>query len=314
MKVLLGIVAAGLMTATAAFGGALNKTEIPADAKWVAHLDLDVLCTAKFGDLLKTELTNGPARAKLDAVKVLFSFDPLTDLKSLTLYGCGAGKENAVVLVRGAFDQEKLLVLLRANDTYKQDNHNGHILHNWTDQKANMPAEPHWGSFAGKGLAIIAATRANLTAALDVLDGGKPCMTGAEPIGRLVPTEQGLLLLAATDGLPQGQDNQPQAVMLKNANGIRIALKEVAGVLQLNALIEGKTLEAATAIQQILQGLVSFVALNQNGDPALLKIAQSVKIALNGQSIELTAACAAENLMGLLKKAQAQQYGTGPAP
>ena len=103
-------------------------------AQWFAHADLHALKATTVGERVFSGLNEGDANAKLAALSAVLNFDPRSDLRELTLYGFG-GDHDGAVIVRGAFDEERLLTLVRAGGSYESEQHEEHLLHSWIDEK-----------------------------------------------------------------------------------------------------------------------------------------------------------------------------------
>ena len=60
--------------------------------------------------------------------------------------------ENGVALIRGKFDQEHLLTLLKANKTFKTEKSGKHKLHSWRDEDSG---EREYGSIVSENLLVM---------------------------------------------------------------------------------------------------------------------------------------------------------------
>jgi len=318
MKKVMVLTSAILCMVTLAWAGPLDPAQVAAGAKWVAHVDLEALRASQFGGLLLGELKTDAAQAKIAAFKAIFAFDPVQDIKSLTVFGDKTSPQNGVAILKGAFDPEKVLVLLRANDSYKASDYGSHAVHTWTDDKSGAPEKTHWGCFHSAGMAVIAGTRERLVEAIDVLDGKGAAQPADSRLKRLLPKEQGVVMAAALQGIADGEALPPEANMLQNADGASLGLWEDNQKTTLEVKVEAKTVEAATAMQQMVQGLLAFGAVNQNPDPLAAAITQSAKVTTDDRTVMLRIQCGSEQLFNAMKQAhekklQQQQAGQQPA-
>ena len=121
---LLGVFAA----ASVSQAGALNPSQVSADAKWLLHYDADAAKSSEVGEHLMDKMSDLDER-RLRAVKRLLSINPVEDVKSITLYGTSARPEDAVLVVRVDHDADHVADLIAAAPNYSSESIGNSVMH-----------------------------------------------------------------------------------------------------------------------------------------------------------------------------------------
>ncbi|MEI8078253.1 MAG: hypothetical protein WCH61_01335 [bacterium] len=290
------MVATGLAGASAG-AAPLQVQQVGGDARWVAHLDVERLWAGPFGGQLKTELATSPAKAKVDAVAMIFGLDPYKDIRGLTVYGQAPGERQGVMLVNATpLNQERILTILRAAPDYASKPYQNTTIHHWTDQREtakDAAAGDRWGAFHGTDLIVVGNTEALLEAALDVLNGQRPALKAGDRIGGYPVDGAGAILVAAVAmSVPSPADTQSpagadqRAMILQNVQGLSLRLVETGTTLELTALLRAKTPETAAFVEQALKGIQAFGVLSQGKKPALAQLVQAITINATGTDVK----------------------------
>ena len=88
-----------LCAAAPLLAGDLQKTEVSPQANWVVHADYQAFRDSVIGKLVRAELKAQGVEEKSRDFATIFGFNPLEDLRDVTLYGNGQDREKAVILV-----------------------------------------------------------------------------------------------------------------------------------------------------------------------------------------------------------------------
>ncbi len=310
-KRIVAIVAAAGLAGAAAGAAPLDVRQVGSDARWVAHLDVENLWAGPFGGLLKNELATSPAKAKIDAVALIFGLDPYKDIRGLTVYGQALGERQGVMLVNAKLDQERILTFLRAAPGYASKTYNGTTIHHWVDEHAAAKSAAdgdRWGAFYGADLIVIGNTEALVTNALDVLNGRRSALKAGDRIGGY-PVDGGGAILVAVVAMPEvsAADAQAQAgtdqraMIMQNVQGLSLRLVETGGALDLTALLHAKTPETAAFVEQALKGIQAIGVLSANKKPAVAQLAQAIAISTTGNDVKARLAYGSQELVTLLR-------------
>jgi hypothetical protein len=191
----------------------LDLKAIPADAVWLAHLDMDA---ARDSSVMQ----RGWERAvrmhpQLDGMlrmgAGMMGLNPRTDLRDVTLFGLDTDKRNGVMIVRAKCDRPLLEKMAAKAPDHATMQHRSYTLHSWTHKGWKKgTGEPVVGAFFSDDVMVFAATDARVRMALDVLDGTGPALGGdAALAGR---TRPGSIVVARARAIAVG--TSPGAVKL----------------------------------------------------------------------------------------------------
>ena len=275
----------------------LQLKQISADAGWVVHADNDQFMDSKIGGLIVDTLNERGLEDKLIVFKNMFGFDPTKDLAGITLYGPDDNEQNAIAMLCGDFDVDKLLELLKANDTHQQYSYEGYEIHQWVDQHKNVT---QFGSFATEKLIVMGRSQERVQNALDVLDGEAENVRESGNLLSLGNIPHGSFFVAAGDNVWELMANKPHAAVLKNTDTGAMVVGETEGDVFANISLQVPTVEAAANITQILQGMIAFAALNENMMPRLAEMARAIEIESQENTIDVTFLKPAEEVFEFL--------------
>ena len=261
---MLAVVSAGL-------AGPLNRGDVADDSKWVVHLDVMKLRRTSVGRYLLSELKTEDAERKIAAFQVIFGFDPRAAIESITLYGKDNRRENSVVLIRGKIDSQRLITLLRADDSYVAHKYGQYTVHRWVDKKKN---EESFGGVHADGTMIISGGRAPVEKALDVLDKEAPGLSTSSGLGGLASVQIGVFGLAAAN-LTGMAGLHPSAASLKQADSITVTLGEKDGKVDADVIAVAKNGEIATHMEAVVKGVISAGILAEADKPELARLARA---------------------------------------
>jgi len=242
------------------FAGPLNKEKVAGDAAWVAHVDVEALIKSGLGQFVlekaaeKDEFIEG-----LVKIQEVFGFDPLKDIRGVTVYGGKIGGEQAVVIADATLDADRVLPLLRNNAAYRAIEHGDRVIHQWTDKpKGDKPAKTHMGCFYDEKTIVVASTVELVKEAIAVLDGEAANLTKAGVLSNLPKPAAGAFLIAAAEGIDlSSKEEHPEAAIFRSVTGGVLQVGETDGVLFASLALAAKTAEDATNIRQMAQGFVA---------------------------------------------------------
>ena len=259
-------------------------TDVSRDAEWVVHVDVDGLKGSRIGDVLMEEMNRKESAAKLDAVQAIFNFDPREDLSGVTLYGADNRPQTATAVLRGHFDSERLVTLVRANPAYENGRSGRHEIHSWIDEN-NEDANRVYAGFEGARTLVLSESESRVVAALDVLDGDGDSLDPSSELASTIQGTRASLFIAAAN-MAEMPEIAPEAAMLKKARAFQLALGAPGDDLEGALRLSTDTVRSAQQVEQILRGMVAFAALNDLDQPELAAMAQTVEINRDGSRVE----------------------------
>ncbi len=292
MNHIVSVFIASAVLVGSAFGGPLNKSAVPSNAKWVLHLDLDALHKTKTGgfvidnilDKKLTELKSKLQRNSAEKTTLSLSFN---NTSAITIYGTRFsqhGEKEGILLIRTSADLKKDLDSL------------GSILSTSSEGKkiTRIQESPfllyslNGEGYVGVDVAdtvIVARTRDEVEAARQVLLGKNENLSANESFAKMASADGGFFFLGAVQGLADAPV-PPNAQVLKETDGGRLVLGEKEDNIFADLLLQGKTAEAAMKIQQIFQGLAALGSLSTDKKD-LSDLANSAKVTSEGQEVRV---------------------------
>jgi hypothetical protein len=244
-----------------------NPKLIPAEAKWVLHVDLDAARETKSLEAVRENfLSTDAAEAKIAQIEQITGTKIPDDLDDVTLYGKDAGEEAGVILVHGNLDAAKTQNSLEMADQFASNPYGNYAIFTWFDKEKSQMM---FAAFHDKSNLIVGRTEEKIQTALDAMDGKTASITPDSPlVGGANPQ---LLLYVAAKDIPQlhkaGEKTNPIINSLRSA---WICLSEKQDKVTVHAQFTGASAETASNLRTALEGLKSMLTLaagDENADP-----------------------------------------------
>src|SRR3954464_8129866 len=260
----------------------LKQNLVPANSRWVLHLDVDAFRKSRIGAMIIEDKAESKLRqVKEDSKLPLdFSFQKVT---AITAFGPKVGEQNDGVLVvqttadvRG--DLEKLI-------GFKELSGNGQppvsrITANGIEMYRLGEGEDLNVVQAGEKTWLVGKNKASLAAAREVAMGKAEAMKDPAFLNYPALTNS-FFFVAVADTGAAGDKLPAQAKILQKAEGGRLAIGERDEKILINVALRAKEAETITEMQQLVQGLVAFVKLAQPDNKDLNALASSAAVTTN---------------------------------
>lgn len=288
------LVSAGL------FAAPLNLAAVPADAKWAFHVDFESFSASQFGQLVTAEILR-QHQPKVDALKQLLGSDLTHDIHSLTVFGPDADEANAVALIQGQFDREKLLSLLVINPAYRESEYEGAALYHWKDEQRG---KDQVGTFAAENLIVISQSAERVRTMLDVLAGQKASLAAQSDsaLGALLEGTEGVFVAAAATDLSSLTGGHDHAAVLQNSRMMSVIVNEIEGDMCAFVQLEAKHVEAARQVEQVVRGMLAFAALQVQHLPELAPLVQACGVTRTDSSLAFEFRYPSAKLFALMRQ------------
>ncbi len=301
----LGLAWSGTQTGWSA---SLPPAQVPADAIWYLHLDLDKFKTTQVGQWFMGELDKPEIQQKLAAFQALFNFDPRKKLKDCTLFSRGNSPEDAVLILRGTFDTDRLAVLARMGKEYRSRQHRDYTIHGWLDEsrKTKSGGSPHsYGAIHSSGAVVLGQKDQRVAEALDVMDGLKPGLDKGKYFAEAGPARETAVLVGAARRT-EGAQFAPNAEILKHFKTMNVSANEAEEHLKIDLGVEAESEEAARTLQAMAQGLLAWVAF-QGDQTGAARWLQGLSVAQKGSLVSASLKLPAVDAIQILKNGGAKK-------
>jgi hypothetical protein len=276
----------------------LDLAAVPADAKWLMHVDMDaardsVVVQRAWERMLKMHPHAG---GMMDMVTRMAGMDPRKDLRDATAYGRDTDKRNGVMIVRAKANREFLTRMVEKAADHKTMKHGDYTLHAWT-HKRGRHSGPVVGAFHKDDVMVFARTEAAVTAALDVLDGRQAAVTGDAPLaGRVRP---GSIVVARATAV----DPDTKCPVLKQGKGFRVAMGEHEGKSFYRARLEMASPAAADDVVDVVKGFTALASLRWGGEADAMRLVDGVKTVVAGDTCTISWDAGAEEVWKVVERA-----------
>lgn len=287
------------MLCPVAFAGSLQKEQVPAGVKWVAHVDVESMVKSQMGQFLLKKANAEGLQDSLNEFAKTFGFDPLKDIKSVTAFGTDYTPDNGVLTFVGAFNKETILSLLQANPAYKAGKYGQQDMYQWgdTDKKTGKDITLH-GCFYGVNTALVSRSEETLKLALDTLNKSKDSLAKANSLPSLGKTAEGAFLVAAGEDFPAAPNNPGSAAIVKRVQSASMQLGENDKNIFARVTMNTRTAKDANEINSILQGLLAMGAMFGAEQPEgqsnpmqakVMEFLQQIKVTMGDNCVTVSA-------------------------
>ena len=283
-----------LLLAPPALAGDLQKGRIPAQARWLVHLDVEAMKSSKLYEVVhQASAENGSNEMDegLAQIRMFAGLDPTLDLRSVTLYSAAQSEEGCVALLAGNAKVDQALDKLKTMANYHTTPVQDYALHTWGDDHETWYAYVHRREGSDERVVIASQDSAELVRGIAVLEGDAESLAGSSrPPFRATPASGSILYAAAGESLRELGDVHPVSAIAKLAKSIVVDLGEDHGALSVHVVLDTRTPEDAQRVHQVLQGAVALVGLvggeNEEIRAKLQPLVDSLRLSVSNTRVE----------------------------
>ncbi|HEX4125478.1 MAG TPA: hypothetical protein VHY37_12175, partial [Tepidisphaeraceae bacterium] len=250
---------------------------IPADAKWVVHLDLDAARNTKIFAAVRDDfLASEDIRGKLDQIKTITGLSIPDGVDDVTVFGRGAGDDAGVVVLHGKIDRQTTINSLQNAQQFDTKNYRNHDVYTWLDTDKNQTM---WGAFEDDSTVVIGHGEVNVESALDAMDAKTPTLKPDSPLAAGAKP-QALLYVAAMDIPALRPDAAKSNPIISSIDSGWASISEAGDTIAVRAELRSASADAAGDVRLLLdgvRGLLGVSARRQNADPVAKAVAAADK-------------------------------------
>lgn len=277
----------GLVLLTGHVGSATAQDSVvPEGTQFVFHLDMAAFRETQIGQQLIDVATQaaineiGEDEQALDQVREALGFDPLTELRSVTVFGTDYERpeNNLRAIVRMGATTGNLEGMMLALPEYTSETVGDRVYHAFSpDPGMTVHVTIHTAADGNKSL-VVATQRAAVDSLLATLD------ENGQSAG--VRSEGGMFLSVTVLKLPVDilDDDGPPANIAKLIRTVSLTVGERDGHFDINLQLGVEDEQRAEQIRQMAQGAAAMVAFVQDDDEDLQRVQQL----LQGLTVERT--------------------------
>jgi len=281
MKNLLPLFAGLLVLTSVAQAGPIQQNQIAADARWVAHVDVDRLLQSRFGEHVAREFVDKHLAKPTAKLRTDLGVDvDWRKIHSVTAYGWNLkGKEvlDGVLLIQADMDLPAMLDVVAAKLGQNPNAESPLQKFEENDVTIYQVRNEAYGAAAKSGGFVVARTKERLLDALKAASGrgNSPALS---KLASVAVDKDAFLLFGVAADFNELANLPKQAQVLQQAEGARLTAGEKAENVFVTLSLDTRTVEAATQIQQLVQGLIALGNLNGDQNADLQKLAQAARV------------------------------------
>ena len=291
----------------------LDTDSIPADSRFVLHLDVERFQKGQVGTaLLEIIGRDAAATQRLDALKTLSGIDLRSDIKGITLFSKASGPGEGTLMIHGRIERDKLLALAKLAEDYSSVAHEGVALHSWTPEKGRGQRLA-WMAFPRPDLMLLSDSKSSLATVIDTAAGRAPRLKAGEGLAALLPKSRTLVAAASgVDSLPAGR---PVSPLLRQVKDFSLSMGEVDGKIDMQLDLHAINDASAQQLKTMLDGFIAMAKMQ--ADPEGLKMLDGLVLKQDGCSLTssfgIDAKQVAEQMRSKVDREQAARAAQAPS-
>jgi hypothetical protein len=269
-------------------GGPLERQNIPREAVWVLHVDVERLLAYEVGRLVQEHVAEQGSPAR-DQMIAKLNLDPLSDILGMTFYGETFGEHEGVVILtttRAAEEAAGRLAGLGLAE-YASREVDGVRVHRWVQDGKTLFAAVLAGARGEERRVVLSGSEERLLSAAETIHGG----TGE--VG--VPDPEGATVYAWARGLAQAP-SPPRAATLRGIASLTVRMGQrvdEAGesVVYARADLTAVSEKRAGQIESMFKGMLSTVEMMGEDNPdfrPLSDLAGGASVTVDGANVTIS--------------------------
>lgn len=297
-----------------AVAGELRQEQVPAEAEWVLHFDMEAVTGSALYreaqtvgllkgledrehsfDLLRDHEIQEDSDQHIEELLAAHEFDALVDFKSLTLFGSLEEDNDAVALFELSAKAQAILEDLRAQPEYLAVEFGGLRLDAWLEDgnEVNgylfaMPADED-----GDVVVAVCEDREPLVRAVQVLQGKGPSIVD-EHAGEgsqlsAQPGEGSFCYVEIAGGVPGIEGDDPTSRVFSSARAMRFDVGEHDGLFLAQFSLQADKPGEAKRVAQVILGVVALGSLAASEDSSkaqlLAELADGFSVEARGDEL-----------------------------
>jgi hypothetical protein len=279
----------GMSKSPTTYAGDLNASHVPADAKWLIHVDYESLSSSPMWQKIRDEK---PIVAKMlqGMMKQRYGIDLTTDLKSITMFSSDYKIYTGTVIVHADYDTPKIEERMKQALDHRTTTFNDHTLHTVTLSKQASTDDGPSGDeemtlvMVDKNTLLLASSVANAQENLKRMAGEGESLKG-KPSELLTDKADKAWIYGSAIHLGELKNHPVSMPVIAQHERITWSLGEQSdGKIYEKAELVGQSEEVAKKMKKVLDGAVAFETLSAEGSESLMALVKDVKVKQDGKT------------------------------
>ncbi len=298
-----------MLLASTSIAGPIKTTQVAGDAKWVAHVDVEVLLKSGIAKFLLTEAENKPDFVnKITDLRQDFGFELKRDVRGVTMYGKEIGSKSGVIVLDMTVDQQKVREWMTANKTHKETQYGSHTLHEWTNPTKAEPKDDEtcgktsFGVFYDAKTVVVASSLKLLKGAIDVLDRKAKSLAVTKGLPMLPKSVAGDFFVAAANDIEMpAMKDKPQVAMFKDVTQLSLRAGENKKGTFAEIVAKVGNEKSAAQLKEVIQGFVALGQIMMADREDLSVLGDSITVTNTGGTVNINASMPTDSLIKMIK-------------
>ncbi len=299
-------IAAMLTWAATVQAGPVDFKDIPGDAKWFAHADVDAMRNSTLVERAYHQAIQELPQAEehFQKVEEISGMDPRQDLHSLTFYGTKFVPDRGVLIVRADFDKARLEQKAQEAPDHEASRHEEWTIHTWTHDKGKPGERAVAGAFFKPSVLVFASTVDELKKALNALAGKGQSLAGKDSaLTAEIPA--GTAFVARAVGLA-GAKLPAKSPVVEKTKRISIAMGEDGGKGFFQGELAAADQQTAQQVKEIIEGGRAMVTLQHGNDADAKVLLDALEVGLSEKVVSVELRAPIDRIWQAAKKARAE--------
>lgn len=288
-----GLVSVFVLSLSLFAGGIpIQKSLVPADAKWMVHFDMAKFRNSRLHDFLMEENFTRSFRKWNSRLNKELDMDVIRDMSSLTVFNAGHEERTIVGCFRGRFDNLSLLEKIRGRTEVDEIKSGSHTLLHWNRRE--------YAVFAEKDLILYSNDRKAIENALKSLPSKGKDVSFMSEVAKDVPSDAMMFAFMKNPGYLLGIPSKSK--FLDKIGTALYYVSENADIVRSSLRVETQSREDAENIQDLIKGMMAMVRLQAGEEYEEIKYLEDVKFEITGNRMEIRMSAPADEIFKILRK------------
>ena len=298
MKIPVLTTVALLLAASIAQAAPLEPAHIPADAKWVIHVDFEQIRSSTLGKAVHAKMAEREKfTEKIKEATEKLGMNPAKDLLDATLYDTSYGTRKGVVLIHcNKLDQSKMVATFeKKHPDHTTDKYGDWKIYHWKAKMGRHGENPVSGAFANDNTIALCGDPEKLKKALDLISGKGEAVASDSDLLSGLPKKA--MMVAHAIDVDAEYMKKTHCPVLKNCTEATVSWSEKKGTLVGQYEFTTESDEKAESFKAIVEGMKALVTLKVGEKEDLAKLVDGLKVKAKGSTFTLTYKAESEDIL-----------------
>lgn len=302
-----------LFISSTASAAPLDPDRVPADAKWVIHVDLEALSGTALADQVRQKRPQMVALARR-WFQNQYGIDPREDFDGLTMFSDTYESHTGTAILQSGYDREKVKGELEKKPEVRTETWENHTLYTISKEKEAGPPRERGNRAQNQSkqrqaksvtiillddkTAIFASSADRAKAAVKLVQGNAPSLEKDSKL--LAEHKEGAMVYGAAIDLNQITQRESIFPVLRQHEKIYCSAGEEDGEFFRRLTLVAQSEEVAEQMKTALEGSVAFSKVWAADSDSLKRMAEEAEITRDGKTVQFRASNDTETVLNAL--------------